>query len=174
MDFIKPLRESRKITYGIILGVWGIVAIYAILHDQYIVRISPEHFTVYHRPLLGIENPYWLAAVYAFLASISPGLLLAVACLFVSRLGKAPRLSISFILKGVVVVVVLTELTAASAGLYVHRSQQGIYPESWYPENEGALMVTQTIQVTCYLSSAFFSGLLLLLFVRSRRGKRNP
>ena len=173
MGFINPLMESRRTTYGIILGVWGIVAVYAILHDQYIVRISPEHFTVYHHPLLGIEDPYWLAAAYAFLASFSPGLLLGVACLFTARIGNAPKISVGFVLKGVVVVVILTEVVAASAGLYVYQSEKGIYPESWYPEKSVSILVTQTIQVTCYLSAAFFSGLfiLFLIFFRFLRQK---
>ena len=168
MEFIKPLRESRRITYGIILGVWSIVALYAILHDQYIVRISPEHFTVYHHPLWGIEDPYWLAAAYAFLASFSPGLLLGVTCLFTARVGNAPKISVGYILKGVMIVVVLTELVAASAGLYVYRSKQGIYPDSWYPEKSVSILVTQTIQVTCYLSAALFSGMFVLFLIYTR------
>ena len=39
-------HETRFGFYGTVFGTWAIVAVYAILHDQYVVRISPEHFTV--------------------------------------------------------------------------------------------------------------------------------
>lgn len=162
MNGLRLLSEKRSITYLMLLGVWGIVALYAILHDQYIVRIAPEHFTVYHEPLLGIEDPIRLAAVYAFWASFSPGLLLGMACVVVARGGAEPRIPVRFVLKGVLVVVVLTEVVSASVGYYVYRSEQGVYPDSWYPEYSVPLLVTQSIQVTCYFVSAFFSCLLLL------------
>jgi len=172
MNLLKPLKESRRVTYGIILGVWGIVAVYAILHDQYIVRISPEHFTVYHHPLWEIENPYWLAAAYAFLASFSPGFLLGVACMFSARFGSAPKIAVGVVLKGVVLVVILTEIVAASAGLYAYHSLRAIYPDSWYPEESVSILVTQTIQITCYLSAALFSGLFILFLITRRHFNR--
>lgn len=68
--------EDRGSFYVTVFGIWLIVAIYAIAHDQYIVTIAPEHFTVYHPNPHGIENSRLLAAWSAVLASVSPGLLL--------------------------------------------------------------------------------------------------
>lgn len=162
------LRTSRRDTYGIIIGVWAMVALYAVLHDQYLVRIAPEHFTEYHDPLYGIENPYLLAAVWGFLASFSPGLLLGIACLFASRAGKLPPFPKKAIFKGVLVVIALTEIFSASLGYYVHQSGEMVYPAEWYPDQSLPMLVTQTIQVSCYLGSAFFS----MLFVVSIRFRR--
>lgn len=42
MNLLWPLKEARSVAYSMIVGVWMIVAVYAVLHDQYLVRISPE------------------------------------------------------------------------------------------------------------------------------------
>lgn len=162
------IDEKRSVTYLILFQVWLMVAVYAVLHDQYIVRIAPEHFTIYHEPLLGIENPERLAAVYAFAASFSPGLLLGFACALVARTGSWPRLSRPFILKGVVVIILATEIIAASSGYFVSKRGSGIYPDSWYPNQTLPLLITQTIQVTCYFSAAVFSGILLCVIMVTR------
>ena len=65
------LGTSRRDSYGIILGIWGMVALYAVLHDQYLVRIAPEHFTVYHYPIGDIQNPHLLAAVYGIKSKLT-------------------------------------------------------------------------------------------------------
>jgi hypothetical protein len=168
MNLVHPLDETRSVTYTIVLGVWAVVAVYAVLHDQYIVRIAPEHFTAYHRPLWGIEEPNRLAAAHAFLASFSPGLLLGIACAFAARVGSLPKLSIRFVLLGVVGVVAVTELLSATTGYCVYRTQQPLYPPRCYPDHSLPMLVTQTIQISCYVASALFSGLFLLQIVRTR------
>lgn len=162
MNLALRLQEPRSVTYSIMVGVWAIVAVYAVLHDQYIVRIAPEHFTEYHPQIWGIKDPYWLAAALAFCASFGPGLLLGVACLLAARAGSFPKVSIRSILLGVVAVIAATEALSASLGYWVYRSQQPLYPVSWYPEDSVPLLVTQTIQISCYLSSAVFSWVLLV------------
>jgi hypothetical protein len=62
----------------------------------------------------------------------------------------------------VVVVIAATEVLSASLGYWVYRSQQPLYPVSWYPDQSLPLLVTQTIQISCYLSSALFSGVLVV------------
>ncbi|MBK1856213.1 hypothetical protein JO972_14685 [Verrucomicrobiaceae bacterium 5K15] len=165
------LSEKRSLTYAVILQVWFIVAIYAVCHDQYIVRIAPEHFTIYHDPLLGIEDPTTLAAVYAFGASFSPGLLLGFCCAAAARGGEWPKVRVRRILLGVFVVVLATEVVAASSGYIVYKSGRGIYPASWYPTSTLPMLITQTIQVTCYLAAAMFSSVFLagLLVYRHRK-----
>lgn len=172
MNFARLLNDTRGVCYSIIVGVWGLVALYAVLHDQYIVRIAPEHFTEYHPQIWGIEDPYWLAAALAFCASFGPGLLLGVACLLAARAGAYPKVSIRSILLGVVTVIAATELLSASLGYWVYRSQQPLYPASWYPDQSLPLLITQTIQISCYLSSALFSGVLLVGLVGVRFRKK--
>lgn len=174
MNLLWPLQETRRIAYSTIVGVWMIVAIYAVLHDQYLVRISPEHFTEYHPQIWGIQDPHLLAAALAFNASFGPGLLLGVACLFAARAGSFPKPPIQSVLLGVVAVIAATELVSASLGYYVHRTQQPLYPLWCYPDTSLPLLVTQTIQISCYLASALFSGVLLvkIMVARYRRARR--
>jgi hypothetical protein len=160
--------DSRKSAYGVILGVATMVVLYAIAHDQYIVRIAPEHFTVYHEPLGTIRNPSLLAAAYAFLASATPGLILGLACFAAGRLGARPKVRVRTILIGAALVILGTELVAAASGLFVWRLGRGILPEFVYPDPALPLVITQTIQIFCYAGSAVFSGL-LLLWLRCKR-----
>ncbi|MBT3221589.1 MAG: hypothetical protein HN348_21115, partial [Proteobacteria bacterium] len=87
-------RHTTAVTdvLGIAFGVWLMVALYAILHDQYIVRIAPEHFTVYHRSIPGVVNPRLQAAVLAFTASILPSQALAIALIIACRVGTVALL----------------------------------------------------------------------------------
>ncbi len=147
-----------------LLGAWIVVVIYALIHDQYLVSIAPEHFTVYNPPLWGVENPRLLAAVYAFQASLSPSLLLGVACILASqkRKKKRERIPVKYVMSRTVVVVLLTELVCLASWLYVTTASAPLYPKSWYPDLTKPIIATQTIQITCYCSAAFFSLLLIL------------
>lgn len=166
---MKPI-DSRASAYTVILGVAAMVIIYAVLHDQYIVRIAPEHFTVYHEPLWSITTPTLLAAAYGMLASAAPGLILGFSCFAFGRLGSWPKVQTKTILIGVAAVIVATELVAMSSGLLAWTLGHGILPSFVYPDNSLPLIVTQTIQIFCYAASALFSGILLLgLLVHRRR-----
>lgn len=61
-----------------ILGVWLMVFLYAAIHDQFIMRIHHEHFTVWHYQIPFTRNLSLLALLYAFGGSISPGLSLGM------------------------------------------------------------------------------------------------
>lgn len=162
------LGERRQVTYTIILGVWSMVAVYAILHDQYIVRIAPEHFTIYHKPLWGILEPKLLAAAYAFRASFGPGLVLGMACAFVARAGDRPKVGYGFIFLGTSLVILATEILSVSAGLICYYLEEPLFPSAWYPDPSLPMLVTNTIQITCYLASALCS-LLFLCQIGKRR-----
>jgi hypothetical protein len=163
-------EESRSSMYSLVLGVWAIVALYAVLHDQYIVRIAPAHFTAYHDPMWGIRYPKVLAAAYAFRSSWYPGVLLGIACTLAARADSMPRISPRFVLRSVAAVVCLTELVAAFSGGVVYRRGQGIYPDEFYHAPEKLLQVAQTIQLTCYWMAAVWSSALIGLLVGRRYG----
>ena len=109
-------EESRSSMYSLVVAVWAIVAIYAFLHDQCIVRIAPSHFTEFHEPMWGIRFPKVLAAAYAFRSSWYPGVLLGMACALAARADSMPRLSPLFVLKSVAGILLMTEFVAAVSG----------------------------------------------------------
>jgi hypothetical protein len=168
MNIAELFDEKRSVTYSTILGVWAMVATYAVLHDQYIAQIAPEHFTEYHPQIWGIEDPYRLAAALAFCASLGPGLLLGTACLLAARFGSFPKQPIKSVFHGVVAVIVATEFFSASLGYWVYYTKQRLLPTWCYPDHSLPLLVTQTIQISCYLLGALFSGVLLVYIVSKR------
>ena len=151
------LTESRSVIYSFACKIWLRVAVYAVLHDQYIVRIDPEHFTAYHKPLWTIESPALLAAVHAFLASIGPGFLLGIACAVAGWMGSLPRIPDRFVKRGVLVVIAGAEIAGLLSGWWVFSTGTSFYPSFIFPEETLSLVITQTIQVTCYLASTIFS-----------------
>ena len=170
-DMVILLKEKRSVTYRILLGVWAMVAAYAIVHDQYIVRIAPEHFTEYHAPMWGIESAEWLAVGYGFRASLAPGLLLGLACVYVGREGPRRKVSVAAILKGALTVIVLSELLSLATGSYVYLTKKPIFSAMFYPEFSHGMLITQTIQLTCYASSAVLSATMLVFMNRWRRNR---
>lgn len=162
--------ESRLSMYGLALGIWAIIAVYAILHDQYIVRITPQHFTLYHDPMWGIRYPNVLAAAYAFRSSWYPGLLLGIACVLAARVDSMPQVSRRFVLKCIAALVVLVEIVSAFSGVVAYYRGEGIYPDAFYHAPEVLMQATNTIQLTCYWMSALWSAFLIGLLLGLRYG----
>ena len=152
------LNERRSVVYTVVCGIWAEVFLYCVLHDQYLIRIAPEHFTVYHAPLWGITNLSLLAFAWAFKASIGPGLLLGLAAVFVGRAGRWPKMPVGRMLKVVAGLIVATEIFGLATGAYAWSTGRMLYPAIIYPEETRPLMTTQTIQLTCYLVGALAGG----------------
>lgn len=165
------IRERRPVSYAVILGMWGLTFLYCVLHDQYLVRIAPEHFTVYHKPLWGITDPSLLAAAWAFRASIGPGLLMGMAALFVGRGGKRPKAPVGTMLKGYAVGLIITEIAGLAAGAWF--TGRTLYPEIIYPELTRPLITTQSIQVSCYLAGMVV-GVVYFVWLNRRRNIQQP
>jgi hypothetical protein len=144
------LHEKRSVTYAIIFGIWAEVFLYCVLHDQYLIRISPEHFTVYHDPLWGITDLTLLAFAWAFRASIGPGLVLGLAALFLARAGDRPKLEPGRLLKVVPWLLIATEAAGLAAGAWVWKTEQPLFPEAIYPDLTQPMLISQSIQLTCY------------------------
>lgn len=151
------LNETRPVTYLIVFGIWAEVFLYCLLHDQYMVRIAPTHFTVYHEPLWGIQNHSLLAAAWAFRASVGPGLVLGMAALFIGRAGKRPKVAPRTMLKVVLWLILVTEIAGLAAGMRAWRTGRPVYPEAIYPDGTLPILISQSIQVTCYLAGALVS-----------------
>lgn len=163
-------NEARIGFYGIIGGIWALMACYAVLQDQYLVRIAPEHFTEYHPNPLQIQSAPWLAAFIALQASVSPGLALGVASWFVGRFGRAPKLKAESIFKLVFILLILTELAGSLSGWYAYQTGSLIYSKTSYPSLTKQMITTQTIQLTCY-NVALIGSPIFLWRMRQMRNK---
>lgn len=145
----------------VVYGVWLLVWLFAALHDQYLIRIYPEHFTVWHYQIPWIKDYTLLAIAYAFGASVTPGLALGVALYVVSRLFNRPKIPARAVFLGVFLVFVGVELSAITAGLIAWKTEREIYPEWLYPDTALGLIITQSIQITAYLSGMVLSATLI-------------
>lgn len=168
LQVIRLLDEQRGVTYAIVFGIWAEVFLYCVLHDQYLIRIAPEHFTEWHPPLWGIENLTLLAFAWAFRASIGPGLILGLAALLLGRAGRWPKVAPGTMLKAVPWGILATETAGLLAGAWVWRTGRPLYPAALYPDFSKPLLVTQTIQLTCYAAGGL-AGLVFLGWVVGRR-----
>ena len=166
-------KEFRKLIelLSIVIVVWSVVTIYAMLHNQYIVRIAPEHFTIYHCGLEWLSgNDNILALGYAFLAAISPGLFfgffLGISC----RFGELPKVSVKLAVLITIMVIVIAEIVSIISGLYVYFKKEPLYPLSWCGDYGLPVLITNTIQMTCYIMSILGAGLAILIttFVRNK------
>ena len=59
--------------------------------------------------------------------------------------------------------IVSAELISLSSGLIVYWKGAGIYPSNWYPDERLNLVITQTIQITCYLVSLTGSAVAIII-----------
>lgn len=170
MIFSSPIvDDSRRTTYRIILGVWLMIAGYAVIHDQVIVSIAPEHFTEYHEPIRGVNGPRALAAIHALAASVVKGIPFGLLCVWIGRRGPRRKVPVKTFFLGTLSILLLTECVAVAAGVWVHRGNQPPYPPAWYPEHSLPILITQTVQITCYLSAFFLSMAFFAMLHRWRR-----
>lgn len=166
--------ETRRGFYGTLLGVWAIVTLYALVHDQCLVLIAPAHFTDYHPNPLRMSSPSLLAACTAVPAAAAPGLALALACWFVGRSGQRARVSPVVIWRSVAVTVLVTEALALASGFVAHFAGVPLYPRWGYPELARGILVSQTIQITAYLGGGAMSAVTLFRLAQSRRERVAP
>lgn len=151
---MRLLDDHRPTIYAIVFGIWAEVFVYCQLHNLYLLPLAPEHFTVYHAPLWGIESERLLAAAWGFRASIGPGLGLGLAAAFVGRAGSRPKMPVKPMLKAVALGILITEFAGLLAGAWSWFTGRTIYPEAIYPELTRPLITSQSIQLTCYLTGA--------------------
>jgi hypothetical protein len=161
--------DSLMAFFKVVIGVWMAVWIYAALHNQYLIRIAPEHFTVWHYKMPYFTSYTMLGIAYAFGASISPGLILGVSLYFAGRFFSRPTLSPREIILSTVWVWVAVEICSGFAGLVVWLTGKGLYPDWVYPDDSVGLLMTQSIQITAYLTGALFSCILIAATWQKRK-----
>jgi len=165
--------ESWASFFSVTLGTWMAIWFFAAVHNQYLIRIAPEHFTVWHYEIPFTRDYTLLGIAYAFGASASPGIVLGMALFVLGRLGRGPKTPTLRLVLSTAWVWLGVEIAAISAGALVHLTNRPLYPGWMYPDDSHGLLITQTIQITAYLSGALLSVALLGATWR-RRGKPHP
>jgi hypothetical protein len=161
--------EFWRSFFAVFLGTWLAVWFYAAVHNQYLIRIAPEHFTVWHYRISFTQNYTLLGILYAGGASISPGGALGVFLYGAGRLFDRPRHSVRRLICSTVWVWLAVEVCALLTGLIVWETGKPFYPDRLYPAKSLGLLITQTIQITAYASGAAFSVILLFWTWHTRK-----
>jgi hypothetical protein len=166
-------KEEQSAFFRIVLGTAAMVVAYGIIHDQYLIRVSPSHFTDYHPDIFPTSNPTLLALGFAVMATFGPGLALGYLMYAAARLGRRKKASPKRVYLTILVLLLALELIAVSAGLLAptlntHRLLP--FPPSWYPDSTTGILITQTTQMVCYLAAGPLS-LLALASVYFKREK---
>jgi hypothetical protein len=169
--FSVPESERRPLVI-FVTGFTLLVLVWACLHDMALMRMEPRHFTEFHRTLLPLASPVWLAVQYAVVATLGPGMVFGALAWAMCRLGnRHPKLQpgVPFLL--FVPLLLLMELAARVIGrMALLRHKAGLpsfFPEYWYPEQTSGIVYTQTVNITTYLAAVaggmvFLAGLRLL------------
>ena len=161
--------ESWGSFFAVFLGTWLAVWFYAAVHNQYLIRIAPEHFTVWHYPIALTQDHTLLGILYAGGASITPGGLLGLFLYIAGRLFDRPRHSVRRLICSTAWVWLAVEVCALFTGLIVWQTGRPFYPDRLYPAKSPGLLITQTIQITAYATGVVFSVILLFWTWHSRK-----
>jgi hypothetical protein len=154
--------ESWLTFAKVVLGSWMMVWIFAAIHNQYLIRIAPEHFTVYHFKIPFVRDYTLLGITWAFMASSSPGIVLGM-CLYVAgRVFDRPKLSVKQLLLSTIWVWIAVEVCSIALGVVARVTGKPVFPDDLYPTFERGLLTTQTVQLTAYLTGAIFSIILII------------
>lgn len=92
-----------------------------------------------------------------------------MAALFLGRAGSRLKVAPGKMLKVVPLGIVATEAAGLLAGAWVWRTGRPIYPPALYPDFSKPLLITQTIQLTCYAAGGVAGLVFLGWIVRNRK-----
>lgn len=168
-----PVEEEKLFT-KFSLGFMVYISLWAILHDQIVIRIEPRHFTEYHRPLLNLSNPTLLAIQYGFIATFGLGIVFGMITYFVTQYGRLVRIPLKKVFMQFVGLSLLIESICLTLGYlqYLHYRNERthlFYPESIFPDQTLGIAITQTINVSAYLFAGLGSFLFWLYLFRYRK-----
>lgn len=166
---------ERKTRVRFVLVFAALIVGWAVLHDLWLIRVEPRHFTEYHRPLLPITNLNLLVVQYAVVATLGPGLAFGFLAHAACRGGKAPPVRLVAVVAGFVALMAAVEFVLQLLGHWSSaRFKAGggpLYPEWLYPELSDGIVFSQTVNVSAY-ALAPLCGAVYLFAVWRRRGRR--
>ena len=169
-----PVPDSEReplARFALVFG--GMVVAWACLHDLYLIRVEPRHFTEYHRPLLPITNHALLAAQYATVATFGPGLVFGFLAWLACRAGPRAMVPLRSAAGGFALVMLLVEgallIVGARARARIEAGLPPLYPFWAYPDETPGILVSQTVNISAYLIAPAIGALYLLARFLGRR-----
>jgi hypothetical protein len=134
-----------------VLGVFALVAGYGVINDQFIVGIAPNYFAVYYPHYFPFESARLQALYFGLIGAGAPGLGWGILLYWAGHYGKLPQIGTRATLLLAGTVLIITGLAAWGLGRQVAATNHTPYPNFFYPDPDGFLNVTQTVQLTNYL-----------------------
>jgi hypothetical protein len=153
---------------------------YGILHDQVTARICVEYFTIGHPPIFGTDDPTLLGLGWGVIATWWVGVLLGIPLACAARLGRAPKRTARSLLWPLIVLMTISAVCAAVAGLTgATLARAGVV---WLiaplahtvPQERHAAFLTDLWAHNASYASGFIGGAVLIWRVWSRRGAEIP
>ena len=160
---LPPAERGQLIAFR--LGTAVTILVYGIVHDQWVMTVSSDHFTLYNPKLIETRWPRLNTAALAAVATLGPGLALGAMLWMAAGWGeKRPRLLYPVVWRRLLVLLACLEVAAMSVGFvsawrFEQLGAEGLLLPEWvYPESEKGLVVAQTIQLFTYGAAAVGSG----------------
>lgn len=101
----------------IILLCVGSAIGFGIIHDQITARVCVEYFTIGHPPVFATDDPTLLGLGWGIIATWWVGLILGLALVPAARLGPWPPRSARSLIRPVLILMLITAMVAAVAGV---------------------------------------------------------
>lgn len=133
----------------VVLGAGALVAGYGVINDQFIVTLASNHFTVYHPHYFPFASLRAQALCFGLLAG-APGLGWGILLYWAGHYGPGPVMGRRAMLLGAGAVLLVTAAVAWGLGRAAAATDVPPYPMYFYPDTDGNLLVTQTVQLTNY------------------------
>ena len=155
------------------MTVAAVIVAWGALHNQYLIRIEPRHFTVFHPTWLALDNLTLLGIQYAFLATVGPAGLYGILTYFAAWAGPRPKITLHQVLWQTVAMIGVIEFACllmwwAAATWYDAHQRPLLLPAAWFPELSRGIVITQTINLFAY-AAAFGLGPANLVLIHRRR-----
>lgn len=149
--------------------------VYGVIHDQVTVRVCLEYFTVGHPRIIASEDPTILGLVWGVVATWWAGLIMGVPLALAARVGSWPKFEASALVSGIVVLLLVMAICAASAGVSASRTDGADLareaPElaaEIPPERHHLFIANWAAHATSYMAGCF-GGIALTIVTVVRR-----
>jgi hypothetical protein len=159
------------------LGVIAAVG-FGMLQDQVSVRLCPEYFTLFHKPIRALTDPTLLGITWGFLGSWWAGVFLGYGAGLIATMGKLPALAPRELIRPLLFLLLAIAAIVAVAGLSVwrHAAMFGVSLEPGLRTMLSPRHHQELLIVACYhfvgYAAAFGGGFVLWAWIWRERIKR--